>query len=430
LESIAAAHNDNFLVLDEQGQALPSEVGEIAYMLFNGTGKIRSTRNLDTRARWHWTILVISTAEITLADKMREAGKTSKAGQEVRLVDVPANPEGLDQVFESWKGFASSKDLADHVKRAATRCYGTPIRAFIKTLDGFPDELVVQLRHWVDEWTAKHVPRDADSQVKRVADRFAIVAAAGHLATLHGILPWEEDTADWAAATCFKAWLTHRGGIGTGEHQKGIQAVLEFIDLHGKSRFAEKDVTGEKVINMAGFRTTSADGGDGDDDDGVHNYFFTPKGWKDACDGLNPTEVAKAMANAGILEASTKGGVFKAQKKVRVHGVPTWLYVVLGQGILAYRDSQVQGSCERKAHHQQGKSLTSAEATSVLSQVKPVASPAPPPVVATALPIPPRPVQAPSAVAAPKWEPEDAVNERDEDARLKASIRSSIDRGR
>ena len=427
LESIAAAHNDNFLVLDEQGQALPNEVGEIAYMLANETDKIRSTRGLETRARRHWKLLFLSTAEITLADKMREVGKTSKTGQDVRLVDVPANPDGLNQAFERWDGFESSKDLADHLKRAATHYYGTPIRAFIKSLNGFPDGLVVQIRHWVDEWTVKHVPRDADSQVKRVADRFAIVAAAGRLATLNGILPWEEHTADWAAATCFKAWLTHRGGIGTGEHQKGIQAVLEFIDLHGKSRFADKDGTGEKVISMAGFRTTSADG---DDDDGVHNYLFTPAGWKDACEGHNPTEVAKAMANAGLLDASAKGGVFKAQKKVRVHGAPTWLYVVLGEGILAYRDNQVQGAGEVKALHKQGKSPTLAEATPMLSPVKPAASPAPPPVVATALAIPPRPVQAPPAVAAPKWEAVDADNERDEDARLKASIRSSIDRGR
>lgn len=424
LESVAAAHNDNFLVLDEQGQALPNEAGEIAYMLANETDKIRSTRGLETRARRHWKLLFLSTAEITLAEKLREIGKTSKTGQDVRLVDVPANPDGLGQVFERWDGFRESKDLSDHLRQATSRFYGTPIRSFIKSLDGFPDDMVIRTQNWIKAWAEKTVPPNADSQVKRVADRFAVIAAAGRWATIKGILPWEEDTAEWAAATCFNAWLSQRGGTGAGEHQKGIQAVLEFIDLHGKSRFADKDATGEKVINMAGYRTIGSDG----DNDGVCDYLFSPAGWKDACEGHNPTEVAKAMFSAGLLDATNKGGAFKAQKKVRVQGVSAWFYVVLGEGILAYRDGQVRG-WESGAP---GKDSCRAKALKIVEgsvQAKHSGSLARAPLATKTTPPLPKPEQVAPA-SPPKWEPEDVEDDRDEDARLKSQIRSSIDRWR
>ncbi|MGE9575463.1 DUF927 domain-containing protein, partial [Escherichia coli] len=45
LEGIAARHNDGLLCLDEIAQVDASKAGEIAYMLPNGKGKQRSTKN-------------------------------------------------------------------------------------------------------------------------------------------------------------------------------------------------------------------------------------------------------------------------------------------------------------------------------------------------------------------------------------------------
>lgn len=49
LENVAALHNDNLLCLDELGEADPKEVGATAYMLNNGQGKLRQTRNITLR---------------------------------------------------------------------------------------------------------------------------------------------------------------------------------------------------------------------------------------------------------------------------------------------------------------------------------------------------------------------------------------------
>lgn len=91
LEGIAEAHNHALLCLDEMGQVDAKEAGEIAYMLANGTGKGRAGRNGSPRRSAQWQTMFLSTGELSLADKMAEIGKMLKAGQEVRLVEIPAD---------------------------------------------------------------------------------------------------------------------------------------------------------------------------------------------------------------------------------------------------------------------------------------------------------------------------------------------------
>jgi len=72
LEAIALSHCDCLLILDEQGQALPREAGEVAYLLANGMDKVWARKTLDGRPRRRWQTLFLSTGEVTLADKMHE----------------------------------------------------------------------------------------------------------------------------------------------------------------------------------------------------------------------------------------------------------------------------------------------------------------------------------------------------------------------
>ncbi len=72
LEAVALAHCDCLLTLDEQGQALPQEAGEVAYLLANGQDKLRARKTLDGQPRRRWRALFLSTGEMTLGDRMRE----------------------------------------------------------------------------------------------------------------------------------------------------------------------------------------------------------------------------------------------------------------------------------------------------------------------------------------------------------------------
>jgi putative DNA primase/helicase len=335
LEGVALAHCDCLLILDEQGQALPREAGEVAYLLANGMDKVRARKTLDGRPRRRWQTLFLSTGEVTLADKLREEGRTPKAGQDVRMVDIPVIPDGLDQAFETWEGFPSSKALADHLRVATRRSYGTAIRAFLDRLCRLPEPELLDLERRKVAWARQHLPRGADSQVGRVVDRFALVAMAGELATEWGIVPWRPGNAEWAAEECLQAWLVQRGGLGSGENERGLAAVLGFIERHGSSRFADWANPGERVANCAGFRRR--------DGQGRMDFLFHTEGWKDACEGLLPKDVAKACADAGLLDALLEAGKLRFQKNVKVPGRGTErFYFITGRGMEAYRQRQAE----------------------------------------------------------------------------------------
>ena len=91
LEGAAALCNDGLLILDELGEIDPREAGAAAYMLANNAGKARARRDGLARPTATWRLLFLSSGEIGLADHMREAGKRVRAGQEVRLADLPAD---------------------------------------------------------------------------------------------------------------------------------------------------------------------------------------------------------------------------------------------------------------------------------------------------------------------------------------------------
>ena len=104
LEAVAAETSDTLLILDEMGQADPREVGDIVYLLGNEAGKQRASRTGTARRRHFWRTLFLSTGEITLAQKMGEAGKRATAGLGVRLPNLPADAGAGMGVFQNLHG--------------------------------------------------------------------------------------------------------------------------------------------------------------------------------------------------------------------------------------------------------------------------------------------------------------------------------------
>jgi len=86
LEGIAESRNDGLLALDEVGQATAKELEPLAYMLANGRGKERKSKNVDNRTSHHWRTIGLSTGERSYGDIIGEDGnKRARAGQELRF---------------------------------------------------------------------------------------------------------------------------------------------------------------------------------------------------------------------------------------------------------------------------------------------------------------------------------------------------------
>ena len=237
-EGLARGASDAFLPLDEVSQADGRAVDAMAYMLGNGAGKARMRRDASARPIITWRLLFLSTGETGLAAKMQEGGRRARAGQEVRVVEIPADAGAGLGLFENLHGFASGDALARHLRLAAERHKGHAARAFLAEITKRPggDRRGCRSRPGC-AGSRRNLPAGADGQVSRVARRFGLIAAAGELAAGLGILPWPEGEAERAAARCFGDWLQARGGTGSAELRDGIAQVRAFLEAHGSSRF-------------------------------------------------------------------------------------------------------------------------------------------------------------------------------------------------
>ncbi len=107
------------------------EAVETAYLLGNGSGKQRMTRNIGAREKLDWRLLFVSAGEATLADYAQAAGEHTKAGAEVRLLNIEADAGARMGLFENIHGAPSADVFARRMQDGARRFYGAPLRPYL-----------------------------------------------------------------------------------------------------------------------------------------------------------------------------------------------------------------------------------------------------------------------------------------------------------
>lgn len=323
LEATAAGHCDSLLCLDELGQADADSAAESAYLLANGQGKSRAGRTGEARAVTSWRVLVLSSGEIGLADKIAESRtrRRAAAGQHVRFIDMPADAEAGFGAFEDLHGFENADAFARALKSAASDHFGTPARAFLKRLVADPAEALERVQANQRRFVKTHCPPQADGQVMRAADRFGLVAAAGELTAHFKICPWPPGTAFDASARCFRDWIKSRGGTEAAEELEIIARLRDFIAQHGGSRFEpmgnlqpmnyQGEVVLSKILNRAGFKRPG-------ENDEVEYLIFPATFKTEICAGLDDRTASKALAKRGYLRLDSAG---KTRIAARLPGI-------------------------------------------------------------------------------------------------------------
>lgn len=354
IESIAAQHCDALLVLDELAQIDPKQAGEVAYMLGNGQSKARAARTALPKPRLSWTLLFLSAGEIGLAQHMAEGGKRARAGQELRMCDIPADAGAGLGAFETLHGIESGAAFSDVATRAAARYYGSAGVAFIEHVIATQDGIGNRTKQAIDAIAGTWIPTGSSGQVHRVGRRFALVAAAGELATTAGLTGWPEGEATRAAKACFDAWLSARGGNGNAEEYTMLAQVRSFIQLHGAGRFTWWHRAGDdhapNTLSRAGYRRMVTPEGkaikahadhqreygekisDGDAEQTSVEYFVFPEVFdKELCQGFDPMAVKRLLRDKGHLEPAT-GGRF--DRRERMPGMGNTTVIKLKASIL------------------------------------------------------------------------------------------------
>ncbi len=323
LEAIAFQHNDTLLCLDEIGEMSGHDLGASSYMLANGSGKERSRSEGGLRESLSWKILFLSSGEISLSAHMEQAGKKAKAGQEIRLAEIPSDT-GKYGIFEELHGFPNGSVFAETLTKDAQKYYGVASHAFLKRLTENISEAKGFLKKKMNEFLSEAIPYGDHGQIYRVATRFALVAAAGELATHYNItrvigadaiasIGWDGGMAKWAAMKCFRDWLEAFGGMKPQEETQLLADLRYFLEQHAESRFTDwhanpvdRDTPISRTHNRAGFRKPSSEG--------TEFYIFPETFKRDICKGHDEKFVKEVLFRHGLLKKDSEGKYTRSAK--------------------------------------------------------------------------------------------------------------------
>ncbi len=314
LANEAAAHNDGLMPLDEVGQgADPVSVSQSAYALFNGVGKLQGAKDGGNRDLKRWRTVAISTGEMDLETFIATAGRKTKAGQLVRLLNIPMSKA------VRFHDHQNGKQHADALKDAWQNYHGAAGRAWIKWLADHQQEAVSVVRQCEERWRSL-IPADYGEQVHRVGARFAILEAALLLGEV--VTGWDAQTCRDAVQHTYNAWL-REFGTGNKEHQQIIEQTEAFLNAHGLSRYAPLgyDPRDLPIRDLAGYRKKG-----NHDSDPIIFYTFPATFEQEIARGFNAKQFAEVLKRVGMLTPPTSGRGY--QGRVREDGRQIRVYVL------------------------------------------------------------------------------------------------------
>lgn len=315
LANEAAAHNDGLMPLDEVGQgADPVSVSQSAYALFNGVGKLQGAKEGGNRDLKRWRTVAISTGEMDLETFIATAGRKTKAGQLVRLLNIP-----LSKAVR-FHDHQNGKQHADALKDAYQHHHGAAGREWIGWLADHQQQAIDTVRECEARWRSL-IPADYGEQVHRVAARFAILEAALLLGEV--VTGWDAQTCRDAIQHSYNAWV-REFGTGNKEHQQIVEQCEAFLNAHGLSRYAPfpYDQSDLPIRDLAGYRAKG-----NHDADPMIFYTFPAAFEGEIARGFNAKQFAETIKNAGMLTPPASGRGYQ-RKSPRINGRQFNVYVI------------------------------------------------------------------------------------------------------
>ncbi len=259
LEEIAFARNGGIICLDELKTADPNPktaaqiTSAIVYKLSMGQGKATSNKYNDSE-QYNWHIVILSTGEDSLAKHAKSGGIKRKPGEEVRMIDVPADAGQGWGIFETLpKEFANNAgDCAKYLADQVQHCHGVAQIAFLERLiaDLNAENPKTSVKDKLTKWMEKFriecgVDQKSGTEV-RFANRFALACAAGCLAVNYDILPFSRQDVFNGIAVCYKAALAVKPENWEEQLIRHEEKLAEYLKSKGFPALNSKDTWSKK----------------------------------------------------------------------------------------------------------------------------------------------------------------------------------------
>ena len=243
---------------------------------------------------------------MTINDKIEEHGKyLALAGQEVRVIDLPIQPGNDQDTFQNLHGLPDSRSFSDMMSRQACLYYGVPLREFLKHLCSDLQAYDARLSEHMERFVAEVCHPGASGQVKRVARKFSLIAAAGEMAASFGVLPYEENEPWRAAVRWFQIWLINRNSLGDQEIAKTLKRLEDHFDQYSANRYVNVDSDHRPTFgNMFGYRWKK---------NNEHYYLMFPLVFNDLIKGVNRQAIMAELDKRGWLARTATGRIMETK---------------------------------------------------------------------------------------------------------------------
>ncbi len=247
LEAIAACHSQTLICLDEIG-TFSGDLGHTIYMLAGGSGKaaLDSQRRLKLTRQWSGNLL--SSGEKTVRDAIEEGGKNVRAGQLIRVIDLPSG-----DAFPSING-QNMGEIVNSLKERSVTSSGTAgpemVRNLIASLRVNPDQVLDDLRAEFEDTVKALTPEAATPEQGRSIRRFAAVEVAGKTAAKFGILPYSDEEIRACVLNVRDRYLHYSPSVP--DSQRGLIQLQSFL-IRNHTSFSSISDSKAKVSNARGF---------------------------------------------------------------------------------------------------------------------------------------------------------------------------------
>ncbi|MBL8500902.1 MAG: DUF927 domain-containing protein [Nitrosomonas sp.] len=259
IEELAHGYNDGSIALDElktldqDDKEAAKKLTSMIYRLCSGIERNRSKNYKPDQNRWR--VSIQSTGEYSLAELAEKSGSSRMKGEEVRVIDIPADAGQGMGIFESLpEEFTDSSTYAQYLDEQSQLLYGTPQVVFLERLiadlnaenpdTSVKDQLIEGMGLF-----RKRCGVDPKSGIEvRFANRFALAYAAGCLAVDYGVFPFTRKDVFKGISACYKAALSVKPESWE-EKVKQYKSILakylssnEFPALDSKDTWSKKEI--------------------------------------------------------------------------------------------------------------------------------------------------------------------------------------------
>ena len=257
LESVCKNSNDGAMFLDELGEANADDLFKIIYMMANGVTKGRADRNGNAKEISHFKVIVQTTGEIGVEDKLREKKIQAKGGQLIRMAEINADRgKGLN-TFDvlninpnTNKPFISGREQAEFLKSYGDENYGIVIDEFMKKVVADIEAYKTALKEIKKSWENKKCTGDEGVEVARMIKRFSTIYASGVIAIKFGIIPHSFEEIEACMDEIFASWLERYGGDCSFEYRKIKEDLRKLCIEQQYSRFLDANPNQEEKPNL------------------------------------------------------------------------------------------------------------------------------------------------------------------------------------